>query len=78
MEVRERDKTKSNRIHDSLEELEGLRDKIAADLQRFWRTNYNFDHRIEDLGVQGYKRVRLFASDIDDGRRQGGVVWRSL
>ena len=66
--MKERDRAKYKGIHNRLYESEGLKDRIIAEIQGFQRAEDNLNHRIEDLGILGYKIVQLVASDINDSR----------
>ena len=77
VDARERDISKSKRIHNIMEDSEGLRYRLISELQGLQRDEENFDHRIEDLGVHGDKRVQLVASAIDNSIRQGEAFQRS-
>ena len=44
-------------------------DRLISKLQVLWKAEDNLNWRMEDLGVQGYKRVLLVMSELDsDGR----------
>ena len=55
--MRERDRTKTNRIRDILEDPEGLRDRLVTKLQGLWRAEDDFYHMIKDIGVCGGDRL---------------------
>ena len=66
MEVRETGRSNTKSICDRLEESEVQRGSIITNINGFQRAEDDFDHRVEDLGVRGYERVRFLVSNIDN------------